>query len=55
LDKLIALPETTGHFGVLTLLTHEWDDPAFCQRSMRLLAEEVMPALSQHARTTKAA
>ena len=55
LDKLIALRDTTGHFGVLTLLTHDWDDPAFCQRSMRLLAEDVMPKLSQHAKATKAA
>ena len=55
LDKLVTLRDTTGHFGVLTLLTHEWDRPDFCQRSMRLLAEDVMPAFSRHAQSTKAA
>lgn len=55
LDKLVSLRDTTGHFGVLTLLTHEWDQPEFCRRSMRLLAEDVMPEFSRHAQTTKAA
>lgn len=55
LDKLVELRDTTGHFGVLTMLTHEWDDPAFCQRSMRMLVEDVMPAFRQHAKATKAA
>lgn len=55
LDKLAALRDQTGDFGVLTLLTHEWDKPAFCQRSMQLLAEEVMPMFAQHARAIRAA
>jgi alkanesulfonate monooxygenase SsuD/methylene tetrahydromethanopterin reductase-like flavin-dependent oxidoreductase (luciferase family) len=55
LDKLVALRERTGPFGVLTMLTHEWDRPDFCQRSMRALVEEVMPALSRHADAAKAA
>jgi alkanesulfonate monooxygenase SsuD/methylene tetrahydromethanopterin reductase-like flavin-dependent oxidoreductase (luciferase family) len=48
-DKLVALRDLTGPFGVLTAMAHEWDDPAFCKRSMTLLAEDVMPAFAQHA------
>ena len=48
-DKLVALRDLTGHFGVLTAMAHEWDDPAFCKRSLTLLADEVMPAFSRHA------
>lgn len=55
IDKLVALRDTTGHFGVLTAMAHEWDDPAFCRRSLTLLAEQVMPAFSQHADSTRAA
>ena len=55
LDKLVALRDETGPFGVLTMLVHEWDDPAFCRRSITTLAEEVMPAFSQHAEATRAA
>ena len=42
-EKLVALRELTGPFGMLTAMAHEWDDPAFCRRSMTLLAEDVMP------------
>ena len=42
-EKLVALRELTGPFGMLTAMAHEWDDPAFCKRSMTLLAEDVMP------------
>ena len=55
LDKLVALRDLTGHFGVLTQLTHEWDRPEFCRRSMHALAEDVMPRFSQHADATRAA
>ena len=51
LDKLIALRDLTGHFGVLTAMAHEWDNKAFCKRSLTMLAEEVMPRFSQHAET----
>ncbi|MCH9672472.1 MAG: LLM class flavin-dependent oxidoreductase [Gammaproteobacteria bacterium] len=54
-DKLVALRDTVGDFGTLTITAHEWDDPAFCKRSMRMLAEEVMPKFSQHADATRAA
>lgn len=46
-DKLVALRDRVGPFGVLTMLAHEWDDVTFCQRSMQLLAQEVMPAFSR--------
>lgn len=49
IDKLVALREKTGPFGVLTAMAHEWDNPAFCKRSMTMLAEEVMPTFAQHA------
>ena len=51
LDKLVALRDLTGHFGVLTAMAHEWDDKAFCQRSLTMLAKDVMPRFSQHADT----
>ena len=54
-DKLVALRDTVGDFGTLTITAHEWDKPAFCQHSMRLLVNEVMPKFSQHTNTTRAA
>lgn len=52
LDKLIAFRDEVGHFGTLTMCAHDWDDVEFWRRSMRLLAEEVMPKLTQHADAT---
>ena len=49
LDKLVALRDLTGHFGVLTAMAHEWDDKEFCKRSLTTLAEDIMPKFSQHA------
>jgi alkanesulfonate monooxygenase SsuD/methylene tetrahydromethanopterin reductase-like flavin-dependent oxidoreductase (luciferase family) len=54
-DKLVALRDVTGHFGVLTMLAHEWDDEQFCRQSMTSLAQEVMPAFTQHADNSRAA
>ena len=54
-DKLVALRDLTGHFGVLTAMAHEWDDHAFCRRSLTMLAEDVMPAFSHHAEAGRAA
>lgn len=42
-EKLVALRDKVVPFGVLTMLPHEGDDPVFCQHSMRLLANDVMP------------
>ena len=50
---LITLPtfqlrEVVGDFGTLVMTAHEWHDVEIDKRSMRLLAEEVMPRFSQH-------
>jgi alkanesulfonate monooxygenase SsuD/methylene tetrahydromethanopterin reductase-like flavin-dependent oxidoreductase (luciferase family) len=49
LDQLVALRDRLGPFGTLVMCAHDWDDKALWTRSMQLLAEEVMPRLSQHA------
>jgi len=49
LDQLAALVDEVGAFGTLLLTHKEWDKPALHQRSMALLAEQVMPKLRQHA------
>ncbi len=43
--QLRALRETTGGFGTLLMLAHDWDDKAKWQRSMQRLAREVLPAI----------
>jgi len=48
LDQLVALCESWGPFGTLLMVGHDWDDKALWQRSMTLLAQEVMPRLDQH-------
>lgn len=53
-DKLVALRDVTGPFGELTMMAHEWD-AAFGERSMTLLANEVMPAFAQHADASRVA
>ena len=42
-EKIAALRDTVGDFGVLTVTAHEWDNPELCRRSLTRLAEEVMP------------
>ncbi len=49
LDQLVALREETGHFGTLLMGGHDWDQPKLWQRSMELLANDVMPKFSKHA------
>lgn len=49
LDKLVALVDYLGGpFGTLLQTFKEWDDPAVQQKSMRLLAQEVMPKLRDY-------
>ena len=55
LDKLVALRDVVGDFGNLTVTAHEWDDPELGKRSLRLLAEEVMPRFRQHMQALRAA
>lgn len=42
-EKIAALRDETGDFGVLTVTAHEWDDADFARRSLTRLAREVMP------------
>jgi alkanesulfonate monooxygenase SsuD/methylene tetrahydromethanopterin reductase-like flavin-dependent oxidoreductase (luciferase family) len=50
LDQLVALRDEIGHFGTLLMAGHDWDQPKLWRRSMELLARDVMPAFSRHAR-----
>ena len=52
--KLVALRDKVGPFDVLTMLAQEWDDPVFCQHSMRLLANELMSDFARHAEQSAA-
>ena len=45
-EKILAFRDRVGHFGTLVLTTQDWTDKAFMQRSMALLAQEVMPAVN---------
>lgn len=46
-DDLLAFRETVGEFGTLLYAGHDWVDPDLAVKSMRLLAENVGPAVSQ--------
>ncbi len=43
--QLEDLWEVTGGFGTLLMIAHDWDDKARWLRSMKFLANEVVPAL----------
>jgi len=45
IDKLSQVYEQTGGFGTLLMISHDWDDREAWRGSMRLLAEQVVPAL----------
>jgi alkanesulfonate monooxygenase SsuD/methylene tetrahydromethanopterin reductase-like flavin-dependent oxidoreductase (luciferase family) len=44
-EKLLAVREQVGPFGTIVLTGLDWDDKALWQRSMALMAQEVMPRL----------
>ncbi|MEE3259131.1 MAG: LLM class flavin-dependent oxidoreductase [Candidatus Latescibacterota bacterium] len=44
-DQLEGLWETTGGFDTLLMIAHDWDDRPLWERSMDLLAKEVVPKL----------
>ena len=44
-EKLVAFREEVGDFGTLIATAHDWDDEVRWRRSMRLLADEVVPHL----------
>ena len=52
LQKLVAFREEVGPFGTLLMTGHDWDEKELWQGSMRMLAQDVMPRLSQHANAT---
>ena len=46
-NKILAFLEQVVPFGTIVMVAHDWDDPTFHQRSMRLMAEQVMPLLNE--------
>jgi len=52
--KVLELREEVGHFGTLMYAAHDWQDPARMQRSMRLMAQEVMPRVNRALRAKAA-
>jgi alkanesulfonate monooxygenase SsuD/methylene tetrahydromethanopterin reductase-like flavin-dependent oxidoreductase (luciferase family) len=55
LDQLVELVDRLGYFGTLLVTQKDWDDKALHKKSMRLLAEAVMPKLSAYAESRQAA
>jgi alkanesulfonate monooxygenase SsuD/methylene tetrahydromethanopterin reductase-like flavin-dependent oxidoreductase (luciferase family) len=45
-DQLLALREQIGDFGEIVYAGMDWADPALGQRSMQLMAEQVMPRVN---------
>jgi alkanesulfonate monooxygenase SsuD/methylene tetrahydromethanopterin reductase-like flavin-dependent oxidoreductase (luciferase family) len=45
-DRILALREETGSFGELVYAGMDFVDPELAKRSMRLMAEEVMPRVN---------
>jgi alkanesulfonate monooxygenase SsuD/methylene tetrahydromethanopterin reductase-like flavin-dependent oxidoreductase (luciferase family) len=45
-QKIRALYELVGGFGMLLVIAHDWPDPAVWDRSTTLLATEVLPKLA---------
>jgi alkanesulfonate monooxygenase SsuD/methylene tetrahydromethanopterin reductase-like flavin-dependent oxidoreductase (luciferase family) len=52
--KVLELREEVGHFGTLMYAAHDWQDPVRMQRSMRLMAQEVMPRVNRALRAKAA-
>ncbi len=48
LDRCVALVDELGPFGMLLITQKDWDKPEVHKKSMRLLAEQVMPKLRNH-------
>jgi alkanesulfonate monooxygenase SsuD/methylene tetrahydromethanopterin reductase-like flavin-dependent oxidoreductase (luciferase family) len=45
-DQILTFREQVGEFGTLLYACHDWVDPALGQRSMQLMAEEVLPRVN---------
>jgi len=52
--KILKFRDEIGHFGTLLYAAHDWQDKTAMKKSIRLMAEEVMP-LVNHAIEAKAA
>lgn len=46
-DQILALRAAVGDFGELVYAGMDWVDPALAQRSMELMAGEVMPRVNR--------
>ena len=46
-EQILELRETTGGFGTLVYAGHDWADETLARQSMRLMAEEVLPAVNR--------
>lgn len=46
-NQLLEFREQVGDFGTLLYACHDWQDPSLGQRSMELMAKEVMPELNR--------
>lgn len=55
LDALVALVDKIGSFGTLLVTHKDWDKPDLHRRSIRLIAEQVVPKLRQHMATLQTA
>ncbi len=45
-EQILKFHEVTGGFGTLLYCGHDWVDPTLAQRSMELMATEVMPRVN---------
>ncbi len=45
-EQILAFRESVGDFGTLLYAGHDWADVALAQRSMTLMAEQVMPRVN---------
>jgi alkanesulfonate monooxygenase SsuD/methylene tetrahydromethanopterin reductase-like flavin-dependent oxidoreductase (luciferase family) len=55
LDQLVAVVDEVGYFGTLLVTQKDWDNAALHKKSLRLVAEQVMPKLRQHVEGLQAA
>jgi alkanesulfonate monooxygenase SsuD/methylene tetrahydromethanopterin reductase-like flavin-dependent oxidoreductase (luciferase family) len=46
-EQIVDLRRSAGPFGTLLYVGHDWADPALAQRSMALMASEVMPRVNR--------
>ena len=46
-DKILEFRDEVGDFGTLLYAAHDWTDKAAMKKSMRLMAEHVMPMVNK--------